>query len=338
MSERLTVQWEDKRICAFELTDARGQYNEELRRTLRLASQEGSLCCPDCKQRMVLCAGAIVQPYFRHFTLADCNYSIAFRTKAGQRTYLCRQALYRFAKDAGFPNLVQEEKKDSRLSPVVFDAQAGKIGYVYLDGKNRNYNDLTEQYLEYKDNGIRLYFFLNIAFLSDALNITSDEAECARLNDGDIYYLDQEKNSVRIRRKYTDEYGIRREFCANYQLKELCPDADGKITGEFLEQFHKLRREEKRRAWKVLRNSAEDGIDEFYEDFDFLLMDSIEEIWILPFFPFQTEDAEEHRRKRMEFLEFQNEEMWQMEEDTRLEYARNLVKYILERRNSWDWA
>ncbi|MGN0401340.1 MAG: hypothetical protein ACI4HQ_03635 [Acetatifactor sp.] len=337
MSERLTVLYGERQICALELTDSKGQYDEEMRRILRLASQEGELICPDCRQRMILCAGAVVPPYFRHYELQNCEYSMTLQTRAGKRTYLCRQALYQFVKDSGFPNPVQEEKSGGGLSPVLFDTGAGKAGYVYLDGKTRNYRELLEGYRSYREQGIRLFFFLNIRFRSKAQNITSDEAECARLNGGEIYYLDEEQKRVTIRRKYTDESGNRRDFEAVYDLKELCPESDGKITGRFLEQFCMLRKEEKKKVWKVLRVPAEDGLDEVYEDFDFILMDALEEIWVLPFFAFQTGEVQRHRTNRLSFLESQNEELRRMEEEKREDYAQSLVSYILKKRNSWEF-
>lgn len=53
---------------------------------------------------------------------------------------------------------------------------------------------------------------MNLKFRSKAQNITSDEAECSRLNGGDIYYLDEEKKQVIIRlhlRTMKNEYILR---------------------------------------------------------------------------------------------------------------------------------
>lgn len=51
MSERLTVLFEDRQICAFELMDGAGQYDEELRRTLRFASKANNITSDEAECR-----------------------------------------------------------------------------------------------------------------------------------------------------------------------------------------------------------------------------------------------------------------------------------------------
>ena len=337
MSERLTVLFEDRQICAFELMDGAGQYDEELRRTLRFASQDGRLICPDCKKRMILCAGAVVQPYFRHFELEDCQYSAALRTVSRKRTYKCRQTLFNFIRNKALSNPSFEEKKNGSLFPILFDVEGGKRGYVYLDGKTRNYRELEDTCCSYDEQGIKLYFFLNIRFESKANNITSDEAECRRLNGGEIYYLDEEKKQVKIRRKYSSATGEPKDFQVVYDIDKLYPDADGRITGEFLLEFEKVKKEEKRRIWKVIRIAVEEGIDEEYLDYDYVLMDSIGEIWVLPFFPYSLKDSRNHNENRIAFLQNQNEYFFQLDEKEREYHAKSLIEYILARKNSWEY-
>ena len=101
MSERLSVLHHGKSICAFELVDAKGQYIEEIRHDIREASQAGELICPECGQKMILCAGAIIQPYFRHFKRQACRSTLELQTKAGRRKYFCRKALFQIVESAG---------------------------------------------------------------------------------------------------------------------------------------------------------------------------------------------------------------------------------------------
>jgi hypothetical protein len=337
MSERLTVLWKNQNICCYDLVDGKGQYKEEVRHELRLASQAGELVCPDCGQRMVLCAGAIRQPYFRHFELQNCMTSISLKTKAGQRSYECRRALYHVVKAAGFSGLCLEESKGTNLMPVLFESEAGRIGYVYMDGKTRDYRALEQYHGEYHAKKIRLYYFLNEKFRSKAVNLTSDEAECAKLNDGEIYYMDMETECVRIRKKYRNRYDEVQYYEEVISLDVLCPDHNGTITQEFLERFDEFLQEDKRKFDFVKRFPAEEGIDEVYFEMDYVLMDSIGEVWVLPRFLYETAEAKEHKRKRIAYLEQQNELMYDMDMNTKLETADDLALNIAKYRNSWNW-
>lgn len=337
MSERLSVLYRDKSICAFELTDENGHYLEDIRHEVREASQAGELVCPDCGQRMTLCAGAIVQPYFRHFQKQECTTTLEMRTKAGKRRYACRKALFQMVKNAGLENITVQEDKDTGWCPIMFDCQAGKVGYVYLDGKARNVRELLDKYEFYRNQGTQIYFFLNAEYKSDAKNITSDEAECARLNGGEIYYLNVDNNTVTFRKKYKNNKEEIRYFEERFEMKEVVPNTDGKITSAFLEHFENLKEEEKLKVSKVRRIPAEEGIPEEFHDYDFVLMDSLEEIWILPAFRYRMEKDDEAVAQRIAFVEDHNMAMLEMDVVDREDHAWQVANYITKHLNSWDW-
>lgn len=337
MNERLTVLWRNQNICCYDLVDGKGQYIEEIRHELRLASQARELVCPDCGQRMVLCAGAVRQPYFRHFELKNCMTGISLKTKSGQRSYECRRVLYQVVKSAGFSGLCLEESKGKELMTVLFDSDAGRIGYVYMDGKTRDYRSLERYHEEYRAKKIRLYYFLNEKFKSAAVNLTSDEAVCAKLNGGEIYYMNTETEKVRIRKKYKNRYDEVQYYEEVTSFESLCPDHNGTITQEFLERFDAYLQEDKRNFDFVKRFPVEDGIDEVYFEMDYVLMDAVGEVWVLPRFLYETEDAKEHKKKRIAYLEQQNELMYNMDADTKFKTADDLALILAMYRNSWNW-
>lgn len=337
MSERLSVLYRDSSICAFELVDADGQYIEEIRHDVRRASQAGELLCPDCGQRMILCAGAVMQPYFRHFTRQECRATMEMQTKAGKRKYFCRKVLFQMAKNGGFANVSLVEDPEMRLMPILFDGPAGTVGYVYLDGKTRNFKNLWEINQTYRERNIRLFFFLNEEYKSNAQNITSDEAECARLNGGEIFYLNLKDNTILFRRRYTDCNGKIGYYEEPFDLNAVIPDADGRITVMFSEHFRAFEREEKLKFKKVKRIPAEEGIPEEFQNMDYQLMDSVGEIWILPRFLYRMENDEEGVSKRLAFLEEQNLVMLDMEISDREGYAWQVADYISRHLNSWEW-
>lgn len=337
MSERLSVNYHDKSICAFELVDSKGQYIETIRHDVREASQAGELLCPDCGQRMILCAGAVIQPYFRHFKRQECRTTIELQTKAGKRKYFCRKALFQLAKSAGFPNIIVKEEQETKLMPVLFETQGGIVGYVYLDGKTRNFRELWEKNEFYRKQGIRLFFFLNDEYKSNARNITSDEAECAALNGGEIFYIDLENNTILFRKKYRDDNGEIHYYEETFEMDAVTPDVGGNIAGEFLKHFHNFQKEEKINFKKVKRVPAEEGVSEEFQTLDYILMDSLEEIWILPRFLRRIEQDEEAVERRLAFLAEHNLEMLDMDISMRDGYAWQVADYISKHLNSWDW-
>ncbi len=337
MSERLSVLFRGKSICAFELVDLEGQYIEETRHRVRIASQAGELFCPDCGQRMILCAGAVIQPYFRHFQRQECRATVELRTKAGKRKYFCRKALYQIVKNAGLSNVRVREEHEMQLVPILFESKAGTIGYVYLDGKTRNFSELWRQYQFCLNQNIRLYFFLNYEYKSNARNITSDEAECARLNGGEIYYINLKDNTVLFRKKFKDGNDEISYYEETFDFDAVIPDEEGRITRQFLDHFQIFEKEEKQKFRKVKRIPAEEGVSEEYQNMDYLLMDSLEEIWILPRFLYRMENDEEADGRRRIFLEEQNLIMFGMEMSERAGHAWQVATYVSKHLNSWDW-
>lgn len=337
MSERLSVIYGEKSICAFELTDVNGQYIEEIRHEIREASQAGELKCPDCGQRMILCAGAVVQPYFRHFKKQECHIVMELQTRAGKRKYFCRKALFQIAKNAGVSNVSVREEKEMQLVPILFESREGTIGYVYLDGKTRNFKELRENNQFYQNQNIRLFFFLNYEYKSNARNITSDEAECARLNGGEIFYLNLKDNTILFRKKYRNGNGEICYYEEAFDMDAVIPDVQGRITAPFLEHFQMIEKEEKLKFKKVKRIPAEEGISEEFQSLDYWLMDSLEEIWILPRFLHRMEGDEEANARRLAYLEEQNLVMFNMEASGREGYAWQVADYISKNLNSWDW-
>lgn len=64
--------YHEKLWCAYELKDEKGRYDEEFRLQMRMESQRLQFSCPECKEKMMLCAGPLVEPYFRHYSDVDC--------------------------------------------------------------------------------------------------------------------------------------------------------------------------------------------------------------------------------------------------------------------------
>lgn len=334
MSERLSAIYQGHPVCTFSLLDENNQYIEEVRSELRMASQEGKLFCPDCKNRLVLCAGPVRMPYFRHFDIGACNYSMQMRTEAGKRKYLCRKLLYQLVQQSNYSFIEIDEKG---LTPIIFSCADKKVGYVYLDGKTRNYKILRDEVFQYHEKGIELYFFLSAKYMTNGSNLTSDEAEIARLNHQIIFYIDEKDNTVYMRKAYKNSKNVREYYTQKYEWKKLQINESGELTQEYLHAYQNFVNQEMMKFSKVIRVLVEDGIDEIYAQMDYVLMDALGEIWILPEFANKIDGYETDRKRRIQFLEEMNKKI--KEEDfVDLRYiGYQLQKQIEMQSNSWDW-
>ena len=337
MSERLTAIYEEELICAYELTDENGQYIEEVRSELRIASQSGNLFCPECGQRLILCAGAIRIPYFRHFSLEDCQATVVLRTEAGKRSYFCRRLLYDLAKKSGSSEVVLKEQNDDVLKPILFETGQQKRGFVYLDGKSRDYSLLKKNVLNYREEKYRMLLFLPMKYMSKGLNLTSDEAEIGRLNNGLICYIDKDEKKIALRKQYMDLNSIRQNFTVLYDIEKLEFDTNGDFAGDFRRRYEKKVREVKCSFSRVLRIPIDEGLDEDYFDMDYVCMDSFEEIWILPKFLYTLDQYELERENRILYLEQINLEAQGLSEPELQNLAYIACNEINQNRNSWDW-
>lgn len=72
MSVYDSALYQGKMWFAYELKDGSGNYKEEYRLLMRMESQKHSFVCPECQEKMMLCAGNIMEPYFRHYSDGEC--------------------------------------------------------------------------------------------------------------------------------------------------------------------------------------------------------------------------------------------------------------------------
>lgn len=63
-----------KEICTYQLKDQNNLYISELVEEWKLAAARGELTCCECKERVYLAAGPIMEPYFAHYDKLLCEY------------------------------------------------------------------------------------------------------------------------------------------------------------------------------------------------------------------------------------------------------------------------
>lgn len=57
---------------ADQLKKEDGNYNQDLRLSMKKESQGHAFYCPECGENLILCAGNIREPYFRHYDGSEC--------------------------------------------------------------------------------------------------------------------------------------------------------------------------------------------------------------------------------------------------------------------------
>lgn len=341
MAELMTAILYGKKICILDIVDENGQYKEEIRSMYREASQAGKLLCPECESVLELCAGAIMEPYFRHRSLQDCPITQEMKTKAGKRRYAAKKSLYGFALEQGASEVVVEEGKSIwPYNPIRLWRNEQQIALIYLDGKSRNYSELKAAQAFYEEKGISALWFLNKQHQSKTRNLTSDEAESSMMNKGVTYYLDVEEKTLDIRKVYTNAYGEYEYYTETFRLLDLKMNEAGDFTELFMAHYKEAARKAKSKLDKVLCVPIEDGVDELYFQFVYVFMYALMEIWILP--PFvgfiQGIDLQkEADANRIKYLEEKNSYLKHLtEEDKKIE-AEKILGIMNKRRNVWEW-
>lgn len=341
MPELMTAKYQDETLCIFDIMDADGHYVEEIRSAYRKASQSGELSCPECGERLELCAGAIVAPYFRHHSIGDCVITKEMATEAGKRKYFNRKFLYSILQEQSVTNItVCERMSEWPMVPIVFESEEGKAAFLYLDGKSRNYKELADAHKYYFGKKILDVWFLDKTYQSHSVNITSDEAEVSRLNHGIIYYLDSQNHTIDLRKKYQDSYGNVAYFTETFPYKSFCFDGKTFRCEEYERDFQEKVYATKREINRVVRIPLDEGIDEAYFDFAYAYMDSISEIWVLPPFKYAEAGGDEKTiadEKRVAFLEQINENIRGESPMIQLVEATKAEERINRERAAWSW-
>lgn len=89
--------YEGKRWYAYELKDMSGKYDEEYRLKMRKESQKNAFTCPDCGEPLILCAGVVMEPFFKHHEDSNC---IRHDLRGSNKSFVAKRMLYYFLKQS----------------------------------------------------------------------------------------------------------------------------------------------------------------------------------------------------------------------------------------------
>jgi hypothetical protein len=202
--------------CAYELKDAKGKYYEEYRLRMRKESQKNAFICPDCGEYLILCAGPIMEPFFKHHENTQC----ASKGVKGGKNYLNgRRLLYQLAKKS-FPHAkitLNKKLSDKYHAGILIETS---VEMVYKKD-NEEYPNQYQLALEEKDMILRL----NLEYLSHDMLIADWEAKHQFFVDNsiiDIWFLSNKKYKKDTIQTF--EYLIWKN--SSPVLKILCQDED----------------------------------------------------------------------------------------------------------------
>jgi len=310
-----TAYYKNKLWCAYELKDKYGNYKEELRLFMRKESQRNMFTCPDCKEPLILCAGPIMEPFFKHYDHTQC---ISHTNNGTRRNLTARRILYYLAKES-YPmaEILPNNKFDNGMTADIYvDGRIERFALEYL-GHEIKLADWEKKHQYYIDNQIVDIWFLNYKRYQHHIGTTfeylvSKTSPIVKLLDYDNYNLILQERCY-IRANHT-QHLIQKTFSVSeirldYNGEVICDYYDYRqksidsINQDIRRQFNKeweekrlkqlAREEEKRKRLQerkqrigekesgrksVLRRTDE---DEEISDLT-MKMTSINELWDLP--------------------------------------------------------
>jgi len=214
--------------CAYELKDSQGRYYEDYRLEMRKESQNHQFTCPECKEHLILCAGPIMEPFFKHHKDSDCTV----RTLRGNGNYLVgRRLLYQLAKKS-FPNSVIS------LHPKLNDTYYGGIMVdnnlsIELITYEMGLKELEEKMEFYKrENIVSVWIVSNYRYRKEF--ITTFEYLIEKYSSNTLKSLDIESSSMILKQRIPIlETNGSKIISSEYSLEELTLMDDGEFYCDF---------------------------------------------------------------------------------------------------------
>ena len=145
--------------CSYELKDSNGNYKEELRLHMRMESQKNQFTCPDCGEPLILCAGPVMEPFFKHYDGSKC----ITQTEAGKkRNLIAMRMLYHLVRES-FPGARIEfhQKVEDIYTDILVSLSDTLLAVNYL-GHEIKLEKWQQQHDIYIKHNIKDIWFLNI--------------------------------------------------------------------------------------------------------------------------------------------------------------------------------
>lgn len=218
-----SAYYHGKLWCAYELKDHFGNYKEELRLHMRKESQERKFTCPDCNQPLILCAGPIMEPFFKHYETNNC---IINRREVNRRNLVARRMLFHLAKDSFEDATIELNKKlKEKVIPDIFiQTPTHTLVFEYLSYEIK-LNAWEEKHQYYQENGITDVWFLNYKHYQYETK-TTFEYMVSRTTKV-LKFIDYEEGSIILKEKCKRKNGQEQLVAKSYPIEEIRIDEEG---------------------------------------------------------------------------------------------------------------
>jgi competence CoiA-like predicted nuclease len=243
-----TADYKGKQWCVYELKDRYGNYLEDSRFAMRKESQNHEFFCMDCGEMLILCAGNIREPYFRHHDDSDC---ISTKLGIGKYDLAPRRLIYSMAKES-FPGVDFAVNKllTEGIRPLIYaDNGNDKLAIEYISHVSR-YDTWEKTFDYYKKNKIPVIYILNARRFADAFT------HYGYMFSRNLHVwgvINSDTSNLCLRHMYVDKIGrhlIQKDYCTD-ELKFLI---NGTFNCDFdiycCNQITNLKEEEKQRKLK----------------------------------------------------------------------------------------
>ena len=251
-----SAYYEGKKWCAYELKDHAGHYKEELRLRMRKESQERKFTCPDCGEPLILCAGPIMEPFFKHYENSHC---IIDRKEVNRRNVVARRMLYHLAKDS-FPEAVIEldKKLDNKVVPDLWiQTEDAVLVFEYLSYEIK-LADWEQKHDFYREHGIVDVWFLNYKKYQYDIKTTFEYmiSKTTKV----LKFLEYDSGEVILKQVSELSQNRTKWFTKSYPIEDLRIDEQGEAICDY-EQYRKeqialMEYEEKVERLKKLEEAA----------------------------------------------------------------------------------
>lgn len=223
-----------KELCAYELKNYQGLYDNDLVISWKELAHERKLICPECGAKVRLAAGQIVEPYFAHYDKKECSYGNVIESEESRKA---KRLLYMLLKES-FP----EAKIHARYKLL-----NGLYASVYAIMPNafdiaiefRRQNLSVEQFrireAYYKEHNIKSIFVLPIDLDKDKRQLSWYQELIHRTMDFAVF-LNVFKETLLFKKSF--EYVINGSrsidiFSKEYRIQDLTLNMDGSFCCDF---------------------------------------------------------------------------------------------------------
>ncbi len=360
--------YQDELWCAYELKDYEGRYKEDLRLQMRMASQNHELICPDCKESVILCAGMIREPYFRHHAETECKA----HSNGNQGDYpLARRLLYQLAKRS-FPDSVIYCSKDvgKYVADIYIHNNQKPMVMEYLS-YDMKLNEWLDKHAFYEKEGITDVWFLNSKKYRFEAPTTFEYLIATKKYILNI--LDTHSGEVTLKKILRlNGQSVGKVIAKGYFLPELTIDEEGSLNCDFEDYIESLfiretQNQEKRLekypvslrvAFKnrdennncdTIKQEDVEKINDYqehkalspYEVHRFPISDTnltsltmkmpaLDECWLIPRLMGEKWEIERGNKERFDYLHDLNDRLYEIEDEDQREQMIDEAIYYLE--------